>query len=164
MHRLANTIVLTSQGISFLHAGSEFRRTKQGEENSFKSPDDINHLDWERASKNKISIQYFKSLIALRKNHPAFRMPTAEAIRQNVQFLKTDAGVVAYTLNGSKTGDKWKEIIVIYNANHKVIPVTIPDGKWKIILDGERVTEKGAQDFKGSNYYVPAISTVILAR
>jgi pullulanase len=164
MHRLANTIVLTSQGISFLHAGSEFMRTKQGEENSFKSPDDINHLDWERASKNKISIQYFKSLIALRKNHPAFRMPTAEAIRQNVQFLKSDAGVVAYTLNGAKTGDKWKEIIVVYNANNKIMPVTIPDGKWKIILDGEHVTEKGAQDFKGTNYYVPAISTVILAR
>jgi pullulanase len=164
MHRLANTIVLTSQGISFLHAGAEFMRTKQGEENSFKSPDDINHLDWERASKNKILIGYFKDLIALRKNHPAFRMPTAEAIRQNLQFLKTDAGVVAYTLNGAKTGDKWKEIIVIYNANHKIMPVTVPNGKWKIILDGEQIHEKGKQDFKGANYYMPAISTVILAR
>jgi pullulanase len=164
MHRLANIIVLTSQGISFLHAGSEFRRTKQGEENSFKSPDDINYLDWERASKNKSSITYFKNLIALRKNHPAFRMPTAEAIRQNVQFLKTEAGVVAYTLNGSKMGDKWREIIVVYNANNKSVPVTIPNGKWKVVLDGEQISEKGIHDFQGTHYYMPAISAVILVK
>jgi pullulanase len=164
MHRLANTIVLTSQGISFLHAGSEFLRTKQGEENSYKSPDDINYLDWERAAKNKISIDYFKKLIALRRNHPAFRMPTATAIRENLQFLKTEAGIVAYTLNGAKAGDKWKEMIVIYNATQQSAPIPLPEGKWKVILDGERIMEKGIHDFKGTRYYAPALSAIILAR
>ena len=42
MDRLANGIVLTSQGIPFLHAGEEMMRTKQGVENSFNRPDSIN--------------------------------------------------------------------------------------------------------------------------
>ena len=41
MHKLAETIVLTSQGVPFLHAGMEMLRTKNGEENSYQSPDEI---------------------------------------------------------------------------------------------------------------------------
>lgn len=37
MHKLASTIILTSQGISFLHAGQEFMRTKYDDHNSYKS-------------------------------------------------------------------------------------------------------------------------------
>ncbi|MEJ9165261.1 type I pullulanase, partial [Paenibacillus graminis] len=42
MHRLASAMILTSQGIPFLHAGQEFLRTKEGVENSFRSPVEIN--------------------------------------------------------------------------------------------------------------------------
>jgi hypothetical protein len=35
MNKLAAAIVLTSQGISFLHAGEEFLRAKRGVENSY---------------------------------------------------------------------------------------------------------------------------------
>ncbi|UWX54174.1 hypothetical protein NYZ99_14365 [Maribacter litopenaei] len=38
MHKLANAIVLTSQGTPFLHSGVEFLRTKQGEHNSYNLP------------------------------------------------------------------------------------------------------------------------------
>lgn len=52
MHKLALSIVLASQGISFLHAGTEFLRTKKGDENSYKSGDSINAIDWDMKSKN----------------------------------------------------------------------------------------------------------------
>ena len=45
MHKLALSIVLTSQGISFLHAGTEFLRSKKGIENSYNQPDSINAID-----------------------------------------------------------------------------------------------------------------------
>jgi hypothetical protein len=67
-------------------------------------------------------------------------------------------------LNGAKMGDKWHEIIVIYNANNQSTPVAIPNGKWKVVLDEERIVEKGIHDFEGTNYYMPAISAVILVR
>ena len=60
MHKLAMSIVFTSQGISFLHAGTEFLRSKKGVENSFESPDSINAIDWSLKTKNKDVYEYVK--------------------------------------------------------------------------------------------------------
>ena len=43
---LAQTAVLTSQGVPFILAGEEMLRDKKGVHNSFRSPDSINRLDW----------------------------------------------------------------------------------------------------------------------
>ena len=170
MHKLAQTVVLTSQGIPFLHAGTEFLRTKKGVENSFNSSDEINEIDWSRKTRYKTVNDYFKNLIDVRKKHPAFRMPTTELIAKNLEFINTLSkagtvdGVVAYTLNGKAVGDKWKTIVVIFNANNKFISVDIPNAKWKVICDGEKVLEKGLKDFKGNRFDVPALSAVILVQ
>lgn len=117
MHKLAGTIVLTSQGISFLHAGQEFMRTKQGDENSYKSSDEINRLDWNYKDKNIDVVEYYKGLIELRKKHPAFRMPSAEMIKKHIEFLETPSvNVIAYTIKNNANGDKWKNIVVAFNA------------------------------------------------
>jgi pullulanase len=163
MHKLAHTIVLTSQGIPFLHAGTEFLRTKKGVENSFNSPDNINEIDWSRKAQYIDVFNYFKDLIALRKKHPAFRMTNTADIVKNLEFLpQYTEGVVAYTLNGKAVGDKWKKIIVLYNGTKEVKTIEIPKGKWKVILDGEKISEKGLKDFKGSQVIVPAIGAMIL--
>ena len=52
--KLALSIVLTSQGISFLHAGTEFLRSKQGNDNSFNAGDEINAIDWDLKNKTKM--------------------------------------------------------------------------------------------------------------
>ena len=80
MHKLALSIVLTSQGISFLHAGTEFLRSKKGHENSFNAGDSINAIDWSLKTKNKDVFEYVKALIKMRKEHPAFRMKTAKRL------------------------------------------------------------------------------------
>jgi pullulanase len=163
MHQLAATIVLTSQGIPFIHAGMEFLRTKQGEENSFDKPDAINELDWSRKLRYNAVFNYYKSLVALRKKHPAFRMGSTALIAENLKFLPQNTeGVVAYTLNGKEVGDKWKNIVVIFNANKEMKTVDIPKGKWKVVLDGTQISEKGLSDFKGTQYNMPPISAVIL--
>ena len=60
MDKLANAIVLTSQGVPFLHAGSELLRTKHGEHNSYNLPDSINQIDWSWRQKNKAVFSYIK--------------------------------------------------------------------------------------------------------
>jgi pullulanase len=164
MHKLVQTIVLTSQGIPFLHAGTEFLRNKKGVENSFDSSDDINEIDWSQKTKYLDVFNYYKNLITLRKNHPAFRMPSTEMISNNLKFLNGGTeGVVAYTINGKKADDKWNNIVVLFNANKEVKTVDIPKGKWKVILDGEKINEKNPKDFKGTQFIVPPLSAVILA-
>jgi len=163
MHKLAGAILLTSQGVSFLHAGVEMARTKQGVENSFESPDSINQIDWERKAAFKEVFDYYKGLIALRKNHPAFRMPTAEMVQQHLKFLEpSEPNVVAFTLVDNANGDSWKEILVIYNANPGTKQTAIPPGAWTIVADGGQVKESGLGRVSAGELAVPGITAVIL--
>jgi pullulanase len=133
MDKLAMSIVLTSQGISFLHAGTEFLRTKKGVENSFESPDSINAIDWSLKTKNKEVLEYVKALIKLRKEHPAFRMKTAKEIAANIVFDdKLSSGVVGYIIK-APVGDRWKKILVIYNSKPVEVQINLPKGEWQLV-------------------------------
>ncbi len=126
MHKLALSIVLTAQGIPFLHAGSEFVRSKKGVENSYQSPDSINAIDWSLKTKYKDVFEYVKKLIAMRKAHPAFRMTKAADIAEGIVFRSNlPEGVISYTIDGKKAGDSWKTIQVFYNGSATEQPVVI---------------------------------------
>jgi len=146
MHRLALAIVLTAQGVPFLHAGSEFLRTKGGEENSFESADAINQIDWTRKTRYLPTVNYVKGLIALRKKHPAFRMPTARAIQQHLTFRDhAHPLVVGYQLSDHANGDEWKDIFVMYNGSDQPQSVSVDLADWVQVVSGDRVDENGLQ-------------------
>lgn len=135
MQKLALTIVLTSQGISFLHAGTEFLRTKNGVENSFNSGDSINAINWNLKTENKAVFDYVQSLIKMRRAHPAFRMTSADAISRNIFFQeKLPQQVVSYTINGAGVKDSWKKIFVVFNGSTKSSNLKLPAGTWKVFI------------------------------
>jgi pullulanase len=143
MHKLALALVLTSQGIPFLHAGTEFLRTKHDVENSYKSPDSINALDWHSRSIHQDVFQYTQNLIRLRKAHPAFRMYTGGQIADNIRFdQEAPAGTIAYTLNGAAMHDSWKKIWIAFNGSDTEKKLTLPPGSWRTALaaDGSIAT------------------------
>ncbi len=172
MDKLAIATILTSQGIPFIHAGMEFLRTKNGEENSFDKPDEINQIDWVRKAKYIDVFNFYKGMIALRKAHPAFRMSNTADIQKHLQFIEPQSfdskvfvktpNIIMYTLDGKAVGDKWHRILVILNGNTEGGRFKIPTGKWRIIADGETVNLKSKRDFKGDEIIVPAIGAMIL--
>jgi pullulanase len=163
MDKLANAIVLTSQGVAFLHSGAELLRTKQGVANSYKSPDPINQIDWSRKTKYKAVFDYYKELVALRKHHPAFRMPSAKMIRANLEFLDPgSAGVISYRINNNANGDPWKTILVILNGNPGAQTVKVPPGKWTLAADENTINEKGIKKVMPGNLAIPGTSMSIL--
>ncbi|HVV55130.1 MAG TPA: type I pullulanase, partial [Mucilaginibacter sp.] len=163
MDKLSNAIVLTSQGVAFLHAGVEMLRTKQGISNSFNSPDSINALDWSRLSKYKEVNNYYKGLIALRKDHPAFRMPSADMIREHLKFSDTGtSNLIAYQLTGNANGDSWKNILVIFNGNTRDKKIKIPAGTWTLAADGDTVNQTGIRKIDSGEIAIPATSAFIL--
>ncbi|MDU4697221.1 MAG: type I pullulanase [Paenibacillus sp.] len=140
MHRLASAIVLTSQGIPFLHAGQEFMRTKGGVENSYKSPIETNWLDWERCAAHQDDVSYLRSLIALRQAHPAFRLRTADEIRAHLRFEAAPPHAVAYTLRDHAGGDPDRHLYVLYNATPGALSLELPAlGPWEVRFGGEHV-------------------------
>ncbi|OON98058.1 MAG: type I pullulanase [Epulopiscium sp. Nele67-Bin005] len=136
---LANAIVLTSQGIPFIHAGDEFLRTKFGDHNSYKSPDCINMIRWENKDKFIKVFNYYQGLINLRKEHPAFRMANEELVRTHLEILRQDNNVVSFVLKDNANGDNWKNIFVVYNSNEITCEVELPVvGEWNIVVNGSK--------------------------
>lgn len=157
MHELAYAIVLTAQGASFLHAGTEFLRSKNGVENSFDKGDMVNGINWDLKTKNNATYQFIKSLIKIRRLHPAFRMQTAAQIATHLQFENNQpAGIIAYTLNGAAVGDTWKKIWVAYNGTQTPQNLILPKGTWKIGLSNSGSSKMG------TNYTLAGSSAVIL--
>lgn len=149
MQRLALSIVLTSQGISFLHAGTEFLRTKNGVENSYESPDSINALDWNLLTRNQEMNAYLQLLIKLRKEHPAFRLQTAAQIASLISFKEyLPGGGISYEINAAGAGDSWKKILVCFNNSDGTINWN-SDEAWKpFIVNNNRYS--GPADPQGS--------------
>jgi pullulanase len=163
MDKLSNAIVLTSQGVPFLHAGSEMLRTKQGVHNSYKSPDSINQLDWSRKKQYKSVYKYYKDLIVLRKNHPAFRMPSAKMINEHLRFLDfKEDGLVGYQINNHANGDQWKDILVLFNGNTISKTVKIPDGNWTIVVNPESINEKSVTTVSKAEITLQPTSAYVL--
>ncbi|MGB0929324.1 MAG: type I pullulanase [Chitinophagales bacterium] len=163
MQQLAMTIVLTSQGVSFLHAGSEIARTKNGEENSYKSPDSINQFDWSRKTQYKALFDYSKNLIALRKAHPAFRMPTTDMVVKHLRFLEAEKNIVAYHISNNANGDSWKDILVYFNGNASDKTVNLPKGKWTMVLNQDEIKQEGIIEVSGQ-LKLKGISAMVLVR
>lgn len=163
MVKLAGALVLTSQGVPFLHAGVEFCRSKNGNGNSYKSPDVVNQIDWGRKSEYFDVFEYYQQLIRLRKNHPAFRIGNAESIRKNLNFcIQYKMGVVTYCIDGKSVGDNWERIIMVFNANNEQVSVPLPEGNYQYIARGNEINEKGIGEFVADEVKVEAVSMAIL--
>lgn len=162
MQKLALGIVLTSQGISFLHAGCEFLRTKNGVENSFESPDAINQLDWVRRDENVAVTHYIQQLIKLRKTHPAFRLGNASDIRQHLTFSKEQPdGMIVYRIE-NVLNEPWKYILAIFNGTEYDQNINFPFAEWKIVADDNHVFLNPKNGFKAGNAKVKPFSMLIL--
>jgi pullulanase len=149
MQQLALTIVLTSQGIPFLHAGTEFLRSKNSVENSFNAGDSINSIKWNLKSENIDVTKYVESLIRMRKQHPAFRMTTDNQIIKNISFNKNaEDGTIVYTINGKAMGDSWSKIFIAFNGTNDDKEISLPDGKWKIFINNTEINKSKTVSFE----------------
>ena len=86
MSRMTAGYLLTSHGGTFLHAGEEFARTKNGNENSYNAGDSDNKLDWNRISSYGNLTDYYQGMIAIRKAFSGFRnilTETGDVVEEN---------------------------------------------------------------------------------
>ncbi|MGV8135838.1 MAG: type I pullulanase [Mangrovibacterium sp.] len=166
MQKLAGALVLTSQGIPFLHAGVEFCRTKDGNDNSYRSTDQINQLDWGRKREFQDVFRYYKALINLRKNVPALRMRSSGEIRQYLRFTPLyQAGVVSYFIEDYPGETRWKTIHVVFNASVKAVLIElVRAGRWTVIACESEIDLKGLSRLEGPQVSVPPVSMMILVQ
>lgn len=162
LDKLAQTAVFTSQGIPFIYAGEEVMRDKKGVHNSYQSPDSINAIDWSRKALHADVFAYYKGLIQLRKNHPAFRLGSAELVRRHLEFLPVEGkNLVAWRLKEHAGGDKWEDIVVVLNSRREPARVTVPQGNYTVVCRDGFINEGGLAKVSGTELVVPAQSALI---
>lgn len=162
LDKLAQTAVFTSQGIPFIYAGEEVMRDKKGVHNSYQSPDSINAIDWSRKALHADVFAYYKGLIQLRKNHPAFRLDSAELVRRHLEFLPVEGkNLVAWRLKEHAGGDRWEDIVVMLNSRREPARVAVPQGNYTIVCKDGAINEGGLAKVSGAELTVPAQSALI---
>lgn len=143
MQKLALGVVLTSQGVPFLHGGSDFCRTKGGNHNSYNAGDEVNAFDWRRKERYRDVHAYVAGLIALRKAEPLFRLDGADAVRAKLGWVADD-DVVAYTLDDA--------VVVALNGHGRPASFTLPrlpGGRWVVVVNHERAGTQPLATLRG---------------
>ena len=135
MNKVAQTAVLVSQGMSFLYGGEELYRTKQGIDNSYQSPDSINIIPWENLEKYADLHEYYKQMIAIRRAHKGFRLGSAEAVEEHVEFLDADNDqVIVYRIKDLEGIDTAKSLLVILNGSAENVSCELPEMSGECVI------------------------------
>lgn len=164
MQKQANAIILTAQGVPFLHAGVEMMRTKDGDHNSYNASDEVNQIHWNWKNENQDVYNYYKGLISLRRAHPAFRMSAQEDIQNNLTFMEDiPLGVVAFNLENNANGDSASDITVIHNATDSEQVISLPkSADWQLVVNGETAGTEVIEVIKGDSITVTPHSSYVL--
>jgi len=132
MNNLGAAIVMISRGTPFWQAGEEMLRTKGGDENSYKSSDEVNNIDWsvlKPGSREQETMQYYKGLIAMRKGFDIF----TDRDVQIVSAEETGSGILAVTFDDGRGA----EALALINPHNTGLPYTL-EGQWNLIATGEK--------------------------
>ncbi len=131
MNRLGAAIIMISKGTPFMQAGEEMLRTKDGDENSYKSSDAINNIDWEKltADSNEYAMMlYYKGLMELRQDHEIFGAPNTA-----ISFGKLPGGGMTVTIDNHQGG----KALILVNPTDKADSYTL-SGQWDLLADGNQ--------------------------
>jgi len=169
MDKLAAFIIFTSQGVPFMHGGEEILRTKFGSYNSYNQPDKINKIRWDYKQENHDIFEYYQGLIRIRKEHPMFRLETAEEVRRNLVFfeklgLNVPTNCIAYRLARGNSGDSWREVIILINPNSRPETFRIPRAKWILAVDHTRTDPEIISPINSTTVTVKPISAMLMYR
>lgn len=160
IHNYANGMILTSQGIAFLHGGVEMLRDKQGDHNSYRSPDTVNKIRWNWKVEHADTFAYYRDLVQLRRQHPGFRMNSWQEIDQHVTTVRYADDVLITDINAAANGDPWRRILVIY-ASGGNFSYSLPSGEWRVAVEKNDPSAGNGRRVSGSVWVEGTAVTVL---
>ena len=166
INKLGALFLFTSQGITFIHEGQEWARSKVVAEttvpdehvgkidhNSYEKDNETNWLNWNEREMNHELVDYYKGLIELRKQFSEFRYSKPE----DFEFIDVDEKVaVAYIL-------KDRFVVILNGENEDTLELDKPAGQWNILAD-EKLVNLENQQLVSNKIIVPPSSGIVLKR
>ena len=136
-NKLAAAIYMSCQGRVFIYSGEEYLRTKNGEHNTFNMPIGLNKMDWELTEKNKDMVSFYKELIGLRKEMTGL-CDKSKTAKDNITTFVKEEGLLGVKVANKETSlvkPVYKEALIIFNANKEEKTITLPEGKYKLLIN-----------------------------
>ena len=146
LNKLGALFLLTSQGITMIHSGQEFARSKVItantkaddksigllDHNSYDKDNETNYINYNYADMNKELVDYYKGLIELREKYDAFRKADYDDV---IFFNVTDNEfALGYYLTYNK-----QNFIVLFNGDPgKVEEFNLPNGEWEVFVNADK--------------------------
>ncbi len=187
MNRLAAASVLTSQGASFFLAGEELLRSKPTQktnnydnrptayltdpnyyfsDNSYKSPDSVNAIDWTLRDTNSDMVEYYKALIAIKKTFPQFKIADKATLKNCLVIKDTTEnslkdGVAVYAVK-SPDANSNEYAVVIINSNATAKTVSVPNGSYEVYVNGASATATAPATISSGSVSVGAYSAIVM--
>ncbi|MDW8466180.1 MAG: alpha-amylase family glycosyl hydrolase [Chloroherpetonaceae bacterium] len=188
LNKFAALLLFTAQGITMIHEGQEYARSKviaptdapdpnigKIDHNSYEKDNETNYLNYDHIALNQELVNYYKGLIALRKAYPIFHSAPYYA----VEFLDlADPLVLAFRLRHRIFADAMRQrntepyrsyaeqakndFIVVCNAHpNRVVEFSVPKGQWVMVANEKSITLENPHQAAGK-LYIPPSSGIIL--
>ena len=140
MQRLGAAAVLMSRGTPLFLAGEEMLRSKDGDENSYKSSDEVNNIRWDDLTSDGEAMQmaeYYRSLIALRKDKEYLRRGEVSG-----KVLADLVLEVSWTVGGEEVARAY------FNPNAEESQIVL-EGSWNGVFGSDTKGISGPQKLAG---------------
>ncbi len=171
--KLAALYLFVSQGITMVHSGQEWGRSKviaktsapdprQGkmDHNSYEKDNQTNYLNFDEISINNRLFNFYHGLIALRNASPALRKSNPE----DIFFKNTEDPLhLSFHIDGKSAGDSY-DYLVSMNANqhdHRILH--LPPGFWEMVVSAKNASQYKLAEISGT-IKVPACSGVVFRK
>lgn len=149
---LATAMVILSQGVPFLHSGQEFFRTKNLDENSYISGDEINKVDWTLRENHDEQIKFVRELIKIRKNFNCFKLKAASDLEAKTDCISLNSGSLLVHYNDTCN------LLLVFKPTDIEETIIIPE-EYSLLISSSPTLVK-----ETSEYNLKAIGTYIFKK
>lgn len=165
MNKLAAVSVLTAQGTSFMLAGEEMARSKDGDHNSYKSSVELNQIDWNNLTEFSDLVKYYKGLLDLRKSYAPFMCDDNTAIDNLTIYKETSKKVLGYMYSNTDADNGWNKLVCILNSDSEDAQVklegeNLPES-WVVVANGDTAGVEKIEEISGYTVTVKAGEALI---
>lgn len=172
--KLAALTLFVSQGVTMIHAGQEWARSKlifdpgnldkrnqMLDHDSYNKDNETNWLNFNEIEINKGLFEYYKGLIEFRLSSPALR----KALPSDINFkVYKDPLHVTFSIQSNEELDPYEYFISLNGNPNKEHSIDLLPGNWELIADKNSIKLNKAKITIENSYTLAPSSGVILRR
>lgn len=169
--KLAAFTLFVSQGITMVHAGQEWARSKvisapaeldpnsgKLDHDSYNKDDATNWINFDEISINSELFDYYKGLIQLRLCSPALRKAMPDEI---IFKVYKDPLHFTFSINGDSSNDKYDYFISLNANTHRSNKIIIPVGYWEMVANADQAGENTFKSIRDSYSLAPSTGIIL---